>query len=81
LENACPKTRAACFRVLLIVRTFADETVADHFADAGKMVKLGFGAGCQIEHVMLTRYTCCLVVQNGAPRKLCGNLYRVLRKW
>ncbi len=47
----------------------AGEKVADHFADAGKMVKVGSGAERQVEDVMLTRYACYLVAQNGDPRK------------
>lgn len=47
----------------------AGESVADHFADAGKMVKLGSGAERRIDDVMLTRYACYLVAQNGDPRK------------
>ena len=47
----------------------AGEKVSDHFADAGKMVKVGSGAERQVDDVMLTRYACYLVAQNGDPRK------------
>lgn len=43
--------------------------VEDHFADIGKMVDIGSGAGRQIDDVMLSRYACYLIVMNGDPRK------------
>jgi DNA-damage-inducible protein D len=43
--------------------------VADHFADVGKMVGLGSGSQREVDDLMLTRYACYLIAQNGDPRK------------
>ncbi|WP_422413510.1 MULTISPECIES: DNA damage-inducible protein D [unclassified Endozoicomonas] len=41
----------------------------DHFLDVTKMVQLGSSAQRPVADVMLTRYACYLVAQNGDPRK------------
>lgn len=45
------------------------QDVVDHFVDVNKMVKLGSGSGRQVDDMMLTRYACYLIAQNGDPRK------------
>ncbi len=44
-------------------------TIEDHFRDVRKMVSLGSGSERSIHDVMLTRYACYLIAQNGDPRK------------
>ena len=43
--------------------------VSDHFRDVTKKVSLGSGAEREIFDLMLTRYACYLIAQNGDPRK------------
>lgn len=47
----------------------AGEEVQYHFPDVRKMVKIGSGAEKEIDDILLTRYACYLIAQNGDSRK------------
>jgi DNA-damage-inducible protein D len=59
--NAVTKAKESC-------KTSKDE-ILDHFVDVDKMVKIGSGAERKQGDIMLTRYACYLIAQNGDPKK------------
>jgi DNA-damage-inducible protein D len=59
--NAIEKAKESC--------KTTGEAVLDHFVDVTKMVRIGSGAERKQDDVMLTRYACYLIAQNGDPQK------------
>ncbi len=47
----------------------AGEEVADHFPDVRKTIPMPKGAAKEIDEILLTRYACYLIAQNGDSRK------------
>ena len=45
------------------------EAVSDHFADVSKTIPMPNGATKEVPDIMLTRYACYLIAQNGDPKK------------
>lgn len=45
------------------------QKIPDHFVDVNKMVSLGSGSEREVDDMMLTRYACYLIAQNGDPKK------------
>lgn len=45
------------------------QDISDHFVDVNKTIPMPKGAEKDIQDIMLTRYACYLIAQNGDPRK------------
>ncbi|MFA5427958.1 MAG: BRO family protein [Sulfurimonas sp.] len=56
-QNVIEKAKIACEN--------SGVEVADHFRQVGKMVQIGSEAMRKIEDIILTRYACYLIAQNG----------------
>lgn len=61
-EKVIQKAKDACLN--------AGEHLDDHFPDVRKVIEAGKGAQHEIEDILLTRYACYLVAQNGDSRKI-----------
>jgi DNA-damage-inducible protein D len=59
--NAVDKAKESC--------KTSGEAVSDHFVDVNKTIPMPKGAVKIIEDIMLTRYACYLIAQNGDPKK------------
>lgn len=47
----------------------SNEAVSDHFVDVNKTIPMPKGATKEVPDIMLTRYACYLIAQNGDPKK------------
>jgi len=60
-KNVISKAKTAC--------EISGQEIFNHFADVGKTIEMPKGATKEIDDIMLTRYACYLIAQNGDPRK------------
>ncbi|CAC9627559.1 DNA-damage-inducible protein D [uncultured Gammaproteobacteria bacterium] len=60
-KNVILKAKTAC--------EVSGYTISEHFPDIGKTIKMPKGAKKEIDDLMLTRYACYLIAQNGDSKK------------
>lgn len=60
-HNVIFKAKTAC--------EISGEVIENHFVDINKMVEIGSGAQKDIQDIILTRYACYLIAQNGDSSK------------
>ncbi len=60
-QGVISKAKTAC--------ELSGEEILNHFADVGKTIKMPKGAEKEIQDIMLTRFACYLIAQNGDSRK------------
>ncbi len=60
------------FNVIIKAKTTCEASgnlISDHFVDINKTINMPKGAVKEIDDIMLTRYACYLIAQNGDPKK------------
>ena len=60
-KNVIAKAKEAC--------KGSDITQKEHFADVGRVLKVGNNDEMEVDDLKLTRYACYLIAQNGDSRK------------
>jgi DNA-damage-inducible protein D len=60
-QKVIEKARDACKN--------SDHAISDHFVGVNKSIPVPKGGSREIEDIILTRYACYLIAQNGDPRK------------